>query len=395
MINGNRVKQAREFCGMTQTELAEQIGSAQSTIAHIEGGRYQPNDVVVEAIARATQFPTSFFSQGDPPEFPYGSLLFRARAAATTGEKLEAYQYGRIMFDIAEQLARRMKKIPVHLPQLTDDPNDPEYPASPESAARITRTALGLSPDTPIPHLVYALEKSGVVILATPVALEGRDAFSLWAGSGAKKPVIVASTGVPGDRQRYSVAHEAGHLVLHGGPRGTVREMEKEANRFAAELLMPESTMRLEITAPVTLTSIAALKPRWKVSIAALIRRAYQLEIITERQYTSLFQQLTAHGWRTREPSHLDVAAERPRVLRRMVEMVYGKPVNYQKLMGEMHLRPLLIRQIVEAHAEAGEGLHKDDSGSVPIPDNVRMHPRASGSRPKGDIPVEPTLKRG
>ena len=77
-----------------------------------------------------------------------------------------------------------------------------------------------------------------------------------------------------------------------------------------AELLMPEAAMRHEIIPPVTLTGIARLKLKWKVSIQALIRRAYELSIITANQYKYLFTQLSARGWRTREP--VELLAEKP-----------------------------------------------------------------------------------
>jgi Zn-dependent peptidase ImmA (M78 family) len=59
----------------------------------------------------------------------------------------------------------------------------------------------------------------------------------------------------PGDerRRRFTIAHEIGHFVLHpervsperGGPANEAgRRVEREANQFAAELLMPEERVR-------------------------------------------------------------------------------------------------------------------------------------------------------
>jgi hypothetical protein len=56
----------------------------------------------------------------------------------------------------------------------------PSVSADPAAAAGVTRSALGLSPDRPIPHLIHAIEKSGGVVLAIPTALERRDAFCTW-----------------------------------------------------------------------------------------------------------------------------------------------------------------------------------------------------------------------
>jgi len=126
---------------------------------------------------------------------------------------------------------------------------------------------------------------------------------------------------------------------------------EDEAHKFAAELLLPESVMRKEITTPVTLSSVAALKPRWRASIQALIRRAFDLTIITERQYRYLFEQLSAKGYRKKEP--IELQAERPRAFRKMLELLFDGSDQIDLISAEMRLPSSLVRQIIEAHSSA------------------------------------------
>jgi Zn-dependent peptidase ImmA (M78 family) len=122
---------------------------------------------------------------------------------------------------------------------------------------------------------------------------------------------------------------------------------------------MPEVAMRREIIAPVTLSSLVDLKKRWKVSIQALIHRAYDLGIVTERQYRYLFEQLSAAGWRKDEPGKLPV--ERPRAFRKMAELLYSDPINhqidYQKLANDINLTAQFVKQVMEVH------LGKDEIG--------------------------------
>jgi Zn-dependent peptidase ImmA (M78 family) len=221
----------------------------------------------------------------------------------------------------------------------------------PREAASVTRSELGLSPDKPIPHLTNALEKAGVLVLALPRPFEHRDAFSLWAGFDRSRSVIVLAGGKVGDRLRMNMAHELGHLVMHKPIVNPVREMEKQAFQFAGEFLMPEKQMRLEIIPPVNLDTFASLKPRWGVAIAALIVRAHELGIINQRKYTSLFQQLSARGWRMREPRMFDVPVEKPRAVRQIAEMVYGNPIRYKRLAEDVGIPENLVRAIIEAHA--------------------------------------------
>jgi Zn-dependent peptidase ImmA (M78 family) len=163
--------------------------------------------------------------------------------------------------------------------------------------------------------------------------------------------VIVLAGAKVGDRLRMNVAHELGHLVMHKPIVNPIREMEEQAFHFAAEFLMPENRMRLEIVPPVNLDTFASLKQRWGVSIAALIMRARKLEIIKQRKYAQLFQQLSARGWRMREPRMFDVPVEKPRAVRQIAEMVYGNPIRYQKLAEDVGMPENFVRAIIESHA--------------------------------------------
>ncbi len=328
MVNGERLKQARELRGFTQTELATRLNISQSAIAQMEAGFIQPSDELLTLLSGILHFPVAFFQQDGPIAFPLGSLLFRARSATTAMMREKAHRYGQLLFELAERLSQLLQGGPqVVLPHVTGSPAEP---LDPDHAADITRTAMGLSPDTPIDHLIASLEQAGVLVLTLPESLKGIDAYATWAGTstgtGDRKPVIILTRGVPGDRLRWSLAHELGHLVMHQPPQGTPGQIEKEADRFAAEFLMPEIAMRQELIPPLTLTAFANLKLRWKVSMQALIRRAHDLTLLTDRQYQYLFEQLSARGWRTREPANLDVEIERPRALRQMVEILDKDP---------------------------------------------------------------------
>lgn len=358
MINGYRIRQARELARLTQTELANAVGTVQSMIAQIESGRLLPSDNLVEAIASRLGFPMSFFSREDPPNFPLGSLLFRSHVNMAAADRDEVYRLGQIEFELLTALAKRVRnKIALRLPQLSDEPIDIV------TAAQLSRNALGLSLDVPIPHLVKLVEQSGTIVLTLPARFATCDAFSLWANVPSsqitfemKKPLVVLSGETPGDRLRFSLAHELGHLVLHQAIRGTSLETEDEAHRFAAELLLPEVAIREVITTPVTLTSLSRLKPVWGVSIQALIRRAHDLQIITDRQYKYLFKQLNNHGWKVEEPITLQI--EKPRALRQMAEIVYGKGnpnINYQRLAHDVDMHPLFVKRLMGAYATREE----------------------------------------
>lgn len=341
MIFGERVKQARQLCPMTQADLSARLGVSQSTIAHVEHGRLSPSQELINAIALQTGFPPSFFRQPPDEDVPLGSLLFRARASASSQVENLAYRYAQMGYRLVRKLLERTKRNPLQLPRL-----DNEIPAS---AAERTRAGLGLPPDRPIERLTNCLERAGVVVFSLPIVLPKIDAFSIWADETTPMIILSYVHGGDGSRLRYSVAHEVGHLVMHRSFSGDVQALENEANAFAGELLLPEIAIREEVSPPVSLSALAALKNKWGVSIQAIIMRAYELEIITERQKKYLFQQLSAKGWRTREPRNLDVSVERPQTLPFLAQLHYGSPIDYAKLGSHTNLRSGFVEDFMNA----------------------------------------------
>lgn len=314
MIYGDRVRQARELSGFTQEELAIKVDASQSTIARIENDSLCPSEELLKAIARQTGFLPSFFEQEPIGDFSEGSLIYRSHSLSSQ-EESRIYQYAKIIYEQARKMAMAYSLSPHRLPAI-----DKEEPAN---AARIVRTSFGLSPDTPIRNLTKIIENNGIILLTLPLVSANLDAFSTWAELDCQRPVIAIPLNKPIDRLRFSLGHEVGHLVLHRPIRSNLKVVDKEADQFASEFLLPEIAMRRELLTPVNLTSIAKLKPRWGTSMQALIYRARHLGIITERQFRYLFRQMGVRGWVKQEPPNLDLPTEKPQTVRRMAETLY------------------------------------------------------------------------
>jgi hypothetical protein len=93
-------------------------------------------------------------------------------------------------------------------------------------------------------------------------------------------------------RRRFTLAHEVGHWICHyeqgrAEPKycrseeigvGVGRAREREANTFAAQLLMPEALVRRE--APLLRLNVHALARRFDVSSPAMKVRLQQLSLL-------------------------------------------------------------------------------------------------------------------
>lgn len=375
-IYGDRIRQIRKLRRLTQTKLADLAGIKQAAVSQFEAGVAQPSPRVLSAISRVLDFPEEYFCRPLAYDFPLGSLVFRGKRTATRTKMdiEEAHSWAEVVFECAVTLASKLEPLPISIPELHGE--------SPAAAACIARTALGLSPDRPIPNVTHSFESHGVFVLALPVALVGRDAFSAWT-SNPRIPVMVVPSGAPGDRLRFSISHESDHLIRYPSYRGYMKEIETAADQFASEFLMPEQGIRDELPSPVTLTSLWPLKKRWGVSVQSLVIRCRELGVISTRRTQQMFKALSQRGQRLREPPHLDIRAEKPRALRKMIEIIYGNPPDARKFARDFALPPHLAAAIIAVHAERSEVVPSVPvDGEIDDSNVLRFAPRATDSSP-------------
>ena len=181
-----------------------------------------------------------------------------------------------------------------------------EFPGGPEAIARSVRSAWGIPPG-PVPNLVREIEDAGGIIIRCDFGTTKVDAVSQWLPD--LPPLFFVNISIPTDRLRFTLAHEIGHIVMHQVP---TQDMEKEADRFAAEFLMPKKDIRPQLF-DLTLPKMASLKPHWRVAMSALLRRAGDLGTIAPRWKSYLWMQMGQYGYRKVEP--VTIPAEEPVLL--------------------------------------------------------------------------------
>jgi Zn-dependent peptidase ImmA (M78 family) len=113
--------------------------------------------------------------------------------------------------------------------------------------------------------------------------------------------VIVVRSGIPGDRQRFSLAHELGHLMLETKDG---LDPEKAANRFAGAFLVPNTAVKFElrdIRRTIGDYELHMLKDKYGLSMQAWVFRARDLGFISEERALALFKRFRANGWHMKE----------------------------------------------------------------------------------------------
>lgn len=319
MIDGQRLKQAREIEGLTQSDLALRVNVAQSVISRVEIGNYPVSNDEVVRLANALNVPVNFLFR-TPVVLPEGSLgLFRSLKSKL---KTSEYRTSRRLAEIGvEAVLRLSENLPLPACRLQTVPE-----VDPGSAAQYARSMLRLPPDDPIPNLTTSMERAGVIMLRLSGISDHITGFSAWVDPIPsllleERPVVVTRRPMSAFRLRFTIAHELGHLVLrHQVFSGPQQPVEREANLFAQALLMPTDAALEDLHAmPLNPERLAELKGKWGMSMHAIAMRAKYLEVISEGGYRSIYETLRAKGWLKQEPGDLKTASEQPRLLPELI----------------------------------------------------------------------------
>jgi Zn-dependent peptidase ImmA (M78 family)/DNA-binding XRE family transcriptional regulator len=296
---GPTLRVARSFAGLTRAELGERVGVTATAVGQLEAGARKPTPGTVESLGAALGFSARFLGLPLADEVRDEECHLRRRAALSLAVKGRALAHATLFAGLLAHLDATVRRPVEALPE----PGEPGEPAAIEAAAADCRRLWGLEADLPIPNLTRVLERAGVVVTRLPEGLTGVGAFSRV----GRRLLIVLDDEPSASRARLDLAHQAGHVVLHRGVDAGDVALDEEAERFAGALLLPRAGVLDELPrGPWDWEAWLRLKQRWKVSLAALVRRAFDLRVIDVAAYQRAFQQMAARGWTASEPHEID-----------------------------------------------------------------------------------------
>src|SRR5690606_180317 len=157
--------------------------------------------------------------------------------------KLSSRDEARALEDVREKLERWLELeavIPVSWPKVFNLPKGlpSQINAYDEIEALADRVRAAWKLGTgPIRNLVDKMEEEGIKVILTPH--DGGKRFDGLVAKANGHTVIVVGEDWPGDRQRFTLAHELGHLVVHGRLAADLDE-ERACHRFASAFLVPK-----------------------------------------------------------------------------------------------------------------------------------------------------------
>ena len=348
-LNPGRLRTARQLRRLTGTDLAEAMNVAPTTITAWEKGRREPDPYTIRQLAQVLRVPVHYLESGEdlgPAETQ--DVFFRRLRRTATIDRDQARALAAAIDQLRELILRYVDVPGPNVPQfpLADGGVDPDDASSaPAHAAAECRRAWGMG-NGPIPSVVDLLEHHGVwVSLLDGELSRAIDAFSYWRDGWAH--VVLSPAKKDAYRSRFDAAHELGHLVMHHqGADGTEAEIERQANEFASAFLMPAETWVSEAPRSTNPHHYLEWKPRWKVSVAAMLYRSHRLGLLDESRYKSAMVRYSQLGWRTGEPGMEAVLHEQPKMTSSILSVLAPHGVTLATLQSELGLPPDLMELI-------------------------------------------------
>jgi Zn-dependent peptidase ImmA (M78 family)/transcriptional regulator with XRE-family HTH domain len=280
---------------LTQKQLAKEVVASEALISSCESGKRRPSSDLVEAFAEILGFLPTFFYMPVRDRFTEEECNFRHRRSTPGRMKSQIRAHATLVGMVIQSLGGHFQFPAVNVPQFAAHAEDEV-----EKAAEHTREYWGVGLDAPIWQMGRVLERAGVVVVRHLVQSTKVDAFSR---NGQVAVIFLNNAIESSTRWNFDIGHECGHLVMHRGIQTGDLETEAQADRFASAFLMPRVSFAREFSAvPFSWTHVFDMKRRWHASAAAIIRRAYDLRLITAVKYRQLCQYMSFKGWKKGEP---------------------------------------------------------------------------------------------
>lgn len=300
MLN-ERLHQARQAQGLSLRALAERVGVSAVMLSKYERGESVPSSGVLLELADALGVRTEYFFRTAEIHLEHVQHRNKHRW------KLPKLAETKVLADVRDQLERwqildsavpapwsRRFSLPEGLPDPVVSLDDVE-----NVAIRVREHwDLGLNP---IPDLIDTLEARGLKVFTTRFDDPRFEGMSARAG---QHHVVVVGRNWPGDRQRFTLAHELGHLVLDKHLSDDL-DNEIAADRFAGAFLAPKTKVTEALGSrrrSLEVYELYLLKQEFGLSIGAWTYRARDVGVVSQSTHKAFWRMLANKDWNKVEP---------------------------------------------------------------------------------------------
>ncbi len=343
MFHGDKLRLARLLAGLSLDELGGMVATSRQFVHQLETGAKDPTEEMRDALAAALSVKPTFFAAPAINPVREEDCHFRRLASAPRGLVAQAVARGTAVETLVNGLETLVRLPDVDFPEAA-------RPAGADAIERLAEDARlhwGLGIDGPITSMTRVLENAGAVVVQFDDLTDRIDALSM----ARRRPIVVRSTAkAAGARLRFDLAHEAAHLIMHQGVITGDNVTEGEAHRFASAFLIPRSAFAREFPRTrraLDWNALFAMKLRWKVSVRAIARRAFDLGLIDAAQYRTANIQLVKTGQAKTERYDDRILIEEPELLNSAVAWLANKnSAGMHRLLADLGMAPALFTRL-------------------------------------------------
>lgn len=357
MFIGSKLKALRELNGYTRKDLSVQIGVTEQAVWQYETENVMPKIEILNALQQIFNVDMAFLVNGNAPKHVVheAKIAFRTTDRSSRKKtKLEA-RY----LDFADGLTSYFEKFVSVRPagfdklqqmvqtKLSGTNNLTKI----REVAKIARQFLGLQDNH---DLMAKLEQVGIYIVEKDLGVH-IDAYSTITDNGHAW-IVLGSIKKSAVRRNFDLAHELGHLPLHGAidfdelTAAEYKQIEHEAHTFAAEFLLPIEDLTADFKKLYRRSNpdyYLDLKRKYLVSIVAMAMHAYALGLMSYQEQRYFFGQRSKKGYKIMEPLDDQLVPVRPGKIRALITLLFNQQVlTLRDLSRHLHVRPTFIAQL-------------------------------------------------
>ncbi|MQT14607.1 helix-turn-helix domain-containing protein [Segnochrobactrum spirostomi] len=362
-----RLRMARAARALLQRELAVLVDRSDGTVSKWESGDQAPEPSVIHTLSTVLEVDSGWFFK--PADRASGASFFRSLKSALGRMRDKAEAKLDFIESIFDAISMYIDLPDVDIPDIIGGRDFRTLRGSDvEHCARLLREHWSLN-EEPIDDLLLVIENAGVIVGHDELGSEKLDGVSRW--SNGRPYMLLARDKNVGVRRRFDAAHELGHIVLH--KHVTPDELyahfnliEEQAMLFAGAFLLPDASFGDDVRS-LSLDALLGIKLKWKVSVAAMIKRLSAMERVSADYERKLWQYYSYRRWRGFEPLDDVIEVEQPHNLAASINIALSEGgISRSELFRNINLRPKDISNLT--------GI----SESLLTPSNVnliRLHP--------------------
>jgi Zn-dependent peptidase ImmA (M78 family) len=286
-----KISNARQLSGLSLQALANELGVSKQMIAKYEQGISLPSSTGFIKLAKVLGVKVDYFFS--KVSVNLGKIDFRKKSAFPQKKQQQLKAQIRQMLERYLEVEELLNlNTPFGNPLAGDAISSLDDIKS--LAAKLRKTwSIGTDP---LHNIVQMLEDKGIKVIEVNEVENEFDGLATWVND--VYPVVVINQNDCTERKRFTLLHELGHLLLPL-ENESHKQAELYCNRFAAEMLFPESFVMQEFGKKrngISLQEFIDVQKKYGISIQAIVYRLVDCGIFSTARKVQFYKRLSINA---------------------------------------------------------------------------------------------------